>query len=93
MHALCGLTEKNRETFLRFVGQNDTLSEFQEQIQNVPEFMNDATVLNGIQSKSFEQLWDALKARQHLFYSIATESAIRFLKNSESAVNIAFTDF
>jgi hypothetical protein len=80
------LTEKNRENFLKFVGQNDTLDEFQEQVQNSPEF--DATAISGTQSKSFQQLWDALKARQKLFYGISINSAIKFLEHSSNAVSI-----
>ncbi|KAI6182676.1 hypothetical protein M3Y97_00406300 [Aphelenchoides bicaudatus] len=73
LQALCGnLNEKTRESFLKLIGQNDNLDEFQSRIQNTPEFMNDATLLNGIESKSFEELWNALKARQQMFYGIAS---------------------
>jgi hypothetical protein len=71
---------------LKIVGQNDTLDELQEQIQNAQEFMTDATVINGIQSKSFEQLWDALKTRQQQFYGIAANASIKFLENSDLSV-------
>lgn len=88
IHALCGLTIKSQEHFLRLIGRNDDLSDFIIQLQNSSEFMNDSVVLAGVQSNSFEQLWEVLKKRQGLFYRVAMNSLVKLLEHSNEVVSL-----
>lgn len=86
LQALCGILGDRHDAFLDVLGRSDDIDEFQVAIQNDSKFNGD--VLNGIQSKSFGQLWDVLKKRQQQLYTVGLKAFVKCVASENNIVSL-----
>ncbi|KAI6225903.1 HEAT and Phosphatidylinositol 3-4-kinase and PIK-related kinase domain containing protein [Aphelenchoides besseyi] len=87
IQALCGsLSQPLLEKFLLTFGQRDELNELRSSLQDSADFADKTSLISGIKTDAFEELWGQIKKRQRTFFDLASNSFIKFLSEDVETI-------